>query len=115
MGGDPKNVVVDDDENEKNADWRKNFTAFVRNNLPSSSSSYSNSSLALRELISNPRVGLHFQDIQNNPNKFFDAHELLARRSPELGPGFWIRFTVHFNLFAGTGQRPNMSGHGERN
>jgi acyl-CoA oxidase len=103
MGGDPKNVVVDgNDENERNAEWRKNFTTFVRNNLPSSSSSYSQSSLALRELISNPRVGLHFQDIQNNPNKFFDAHELLARRSPELGPGFWIRFTVHFNLFAGT-------------
>lgn len=27
---------------------------------------------------------------------------MLAKHSTRLGPGFWIRFTVHFNLFAGT-------------
>ena len=26
----------------------------------------------------------------------------MAAHSPELGPGFWIRFTVQYNLFAGT-------------
>ena len=29
-------------------------------------------------------------------------HRLLAKHSPELGPGFWIRFTVHYNLCFGT-------------
>ena len=27
---------------------------------------------------------------------------MLAKHAPEHGPGFWIRFTVQFNLFAGT-------------
>ena len=36
------------------------------------------------------------------PVEVFESHRLLAKRAPELGPGFWIRFTVHYNLFAGT-------------
>lgn len=34
--------------------------------------------------------------------RFFEAHRLLARKTVKHGPGFWIRFTVHYNLFAGT-------------
>ena len=85
------------------SNWRAKFSNFVRNDVPESSSSYERSANALSRLISNPHTfGVHWNDIQNNPEKFFLAHELLAKRSPELGPGFWIRFTVHFNLFAGT-------------
>merc|ERR1719487_1773037 len=45
---------------------------------------------------------LRLTDIRDNPSRFFLAHRLLAQRAPDLGPGFWIRFTVQYNLFAGT-------------
>mmetsp|Transcript_31467 Transcript_31467/g.67577 ORF Transcript_31467/g.67577 Transcript_31467/m.67577 type:complete len:471 (-) Transcript_31467:1344-2756(-) len=45
---------------------------------------------------------LRHTDIGKNPSRFLAAHRLLAELATALGPGFWIRFTVHFNLFAGT-------------
>ena len=45
---------------------------------------------------------LRFTDLRDHPERFFGAHRLLAKESPKLGPGFWIRFTVHYNLFGGT-------------
>jgi acyl-CoA oxidase len=41
-------------------------------------------------------------DLVNKPDRFFLAHRLLAEHAPQLGPGFWIRMTVHLNLCAGT-------------
>jgi acyl-CoA oxidase len=41
-------------------------------------------------------------DIRDNPERFFEAHRILARHATNHGPGFWVRFTVHYNLFAGT-------------
>jgi len=41
-------------------------------------------------------------DLRDNPDRFFLAHRLLAKHAPAYGPGFWIRFTVQYNLFAGT-------------
>mmetsp|Transcript_69196 Transcript_69196/g.150573 ORF Transcript_69196/g.150573 Transcript_69196/m.150573 type:complete len:476 (+) Transcript_69196:102-1529(+) len=41
-------------------------------------------------------------DIRENPERFLLAHRVLAELATTLGPGFWIRFTVQFNLFAGT-------------
>ena len=41
-------------------------------------------------------------DIRDAPAKFFESHRLLARHAVTHGPGFWIRYTVHYNLFAGT-------------
>jgi acyl-CoA oxidase len=41
-------------------------------------------------------------DIQDDPQRFFQAHCILARHATNHGPGFWVRFTVHYNLFAGT-------------
>jgi hypothetical protein len=40
-------------------------------------------------------------DIRDNPQRFFEAHRILARHATNHGPGFWVRFTVHYNLFAG--------------
>jgi acyl-CoA oxidase len=34
--------------------------------------------------------------------RFFHAHRILAQHASSLGPGFWVRFTVHYNLCAGT-------------
>lgn len=54
----------------------------------------------LRALI---RSGLlSFSALRDNPARFFEAHRILARHAVEHGPGFWIRFTVQYNLFAGT-------------
>lgn len=41
-------------------------------------------------------------DLRDEPERFFEAHRILARHAVTHGPGFWIRFTVHYNLFAGT-------------
>eukprot|EP00933_Yihiella_yeosuensis_P079762 TRINITY_DN93176_c0_g1_i1.p1 TRINITY_DN93176_c0_g1~~TRINITY_DN93176_c0_g1_i1.p1 ORF type:complete len:471 (+),score=96.47 TRINITY_DN93176_c0_g1_i1:78-1490(+) len=54
----------------------------------------------LRELLK--KGTLRHTDIRDNPEKFMAAHRLLAEFATTLGPGFWIRFTVHYNLFAGT-------------
>jgi len=61
---------------------------------------YESSAQQLRDL---QKTGLlKLTDLQEDPAKFFEAHRLLARHAPQLGPGFWIRFTVHYNLFAGS-------------
>ena len=62
--------------------------------------SYDESAEQLRDIT---RSGvLRFTDLRDNPERFFWAHRILAERSPKLGPGFFIRFTVQYNLFAGT-------------
>ena len=54
----------------------------------------------LRELI---QTGLlRHTDLRDNPERFFHAHRILAAHSSQVGPGFWVRFTVHYNLCAGT-------------
>lgn len=62
--------------------------------------SYAESSAFLRKLVSSGV--LRHTDIRDRPERFLAAHRLLAELATSLGPGFWIRFTVHFNLFAGT-------------
>ena len=37
--------------------------------------------------------------MRDNPTRFFEAHRILSKR---LVGGFGIRFTVQFNLFAGS-------------
>jgi hypothetical protein len=37
---------------------------------------------------------LKFTDLRDEPARFFEAHRQIAARSTELGPGFFIRFTV---------------------
>lgn len=62
--------------------------------------SYDKSAERMRKLF---KCGiLQYDDIVKKPERFFLAHRLLAYHSPQLGPGFWIRFTVHYNLCVGT-------------
>lgn len=44
---------------------------------------------------------LKFTDIKSNPDHFFEAHRHVVNSAP-LGSGFWVRFTVHYNLCFGT-------------
>mmetsp|Transcript_27891 Transcript_27891/g.63411 ORF Transcript_27891/g.63411 Transcript_27891/m.63411 type:complete len:461 (+) Transcript_27891:89-1471(+) len=62
--------------------------------------SFDDNAEQLRKLLQSRLLTL--TDLRDNPEKFFLAHRLLAERAPVLGPGFWIRFTVQYNLFAGT-------------
>jgi len=78
-------------------DWEQKWVAAVKD--ISSDVKYEDSSQILRALI---KTGLlRFDDMENNPEKFFLAHRLLVDPL-KRGPGFWIRFTVQYNLFAGT-------------
>eukprot|EP01059_Diplonema_ambulator_P027641 TRINITY_DN4600_c0_g2_i1.p1 TRINITY_DN4600_c0_g2~~TRINITY_DN4600_c0_g2_i1.p1 ORF type:complete len:502 (+),score=124.56 TRINITY_DN4600_c0_g2_i1:57-1508(+) len=62
--------------------------------------SYRESAQRMRDLLKTQL--LKHSDIHERPERFFEAHRLLAAHSVKLGPGFWIRFTVHYNLCAGT-------------
>lgn len=61
---------------------------------------YQESAGRLRKLLEHGLLKL--DDIERAPERFFEAHRLLAKRAPALGSGFWVRFTVQYNLFAGT-------------
>jgi acyl-CoA oxidase len=77
------------------AAWQKEWSqvvASIRSDV-----SYQDSAKQLRNLI---KTGLlKFTDVKDAPDKFFLAHRMLVGLR---GPGFWIRFTVQYNLFAGT-------------
>jgi len=78
--------------------WRDSWQtdiANIRGDIP-----YHDGSERLRALIKDGLLRL--TDLTKNPDRFFLAHRLLARHATNLGPGFWIRFTVQYNLFAGT-------------
>jgi alkylation response protein AidB-like acyl-CoA dehydrogenase len=62
--------------------------------------SYQEAAERLRLLIK--KEYLKITDIVERPDRFFEVHRLLGAHATRFGPGFWIRFTVHFNLFAGT-------------
>lgn len=65
-----------------------------------SSRSFEDSAEGLRQLV---KTGLlRHTDVRDHPERFFKAHRLLARHAVKHGPGFWIRFTVHYNLCFGT-------------
>jgi acyl-CoA oxidase len=60
---------------------------------------YEVSAARLRALIKTKL--LLYTDIENEPAKFFTAHRHLVEPK-KRGPGFCVRFTVQYNLFAGT-------------
>jgi acyl-CoA oxidase len=62
--------------------------------------SFEESADMLRELCKTDLVKA--TDIKDNPERFFEAHRILARHATSHGPGFWVRFTVHYNLCMGT-------------
>ena len=55
---------------------------------------------ALRFVISTGLLALN--DIYKDPEKFFLAHRMLASQVPRMGSGLWMRFTLQYNLFAGS-------------
>eukprot|EP00928_Gymnodinium_smaydae_P090418 TRINITY_DN74215_c0_g1_i1.p1 TRINITY_DN74215_c0_g1~~TRINITY_DN74215_c0_g1_i1.p1 ORF type:complete len:488 (-),score=69.28 TRINITY_DN74215_c0_g1_i1:178-1611(-) len=62
--------------------------------------SFEDSSAQLVDLL---KTGLlKLTDLRDDPEWFFEAHRIIAAHAEDLGGGFWTRFTVQYNLFAGT-------------
>lgn len=83
-------------------EWEIKFKEATKSvtELDINNTSYNDSAEQLRTLL---KTGLlKHNDLIHKPERFFLAHRLLAEHSPHLGPGFWIRFTVHYNLCVGT-------------
>jgi acyl-CoA oxidase len=76
-------------------EWRDQWTAAVK--VVNHECAYTDSASQLRKLIKTKL--LKFTDAQDAPDKFFEAHRLLVGLE---SPGFSIRCTVQYNLFAGT-------------
>lgn len=55
---------------------------------------------SLRFLVGTGMLAL--DDLQHDPQKFFLAHRMLAGQVHRVGSGLWMRFQLHYNLFAGT-------------
>eukprot|EP00928_Gymnodinium_smaydae_P044340 TRINITY_DN2957_c0_g5_i1.p1 TRINITY_DN2957_c0_g5~~TRINITY_DN2957_c0_g5_i1.p1 ORF type:complete len:492 (-),score=67.66 TRINITY_DN2957_c0_g5_i1:153-1502(-) len=60
---------------------------------------YEGSAEKLRQLTKS--CVLKFTDIRDHPDRFFEAHRHVVNNAP-LGSGFWVRFTVHYNLCFGS-------------
>eukprot|EP00450_Noctiluca_scintillans_P013640 CAMPEP_0194493440 /NCGR_PEP_ID=MMETSP0253-20130528/11651_1 /TAXON_ID=2966 /ORGANISM="Noctiluca scintillans" /LENGTH=475 /DNA_ID=CAMNT_0039334425 /DNA_START=29 /DNA_END=1456 /DNA_ORIENTATION=+ len=61
---------------------------------------FEESSAILRDCLK--RELLKMTDLRDDPAWFFEAHRILSSNRNCMGSGFWTRFTVQFNLFAGT-------------
>jgi len=87
---------------EDNVKWAQDFTdATVGVALMDPTEiGYDTSAHRLRELLKSGL--LRHTDLRDHPERFFLAHRILAQHSSAVGPGFWVRFTVHYNLCAGT-------------
>jgi len=82
------------------AKWRATYSATLGQVLATPAADVRDSAERLSGLV---RAGLlKFSDLRENPDRFFEAHRLLVNHGFEQGPGFSIRFTVEYNLFAGT-------------
>ncbi len=83
-------------------EWKKAFKNEIQDivTMDIKKVTYEDSAEQLRKLVRSKI--LQHDDIIKKPERFFEAHRILAHYSPDLGPGFWIRFTVHFNLCVGT-------------
>jgi acyl-CoA oxidase len=85
------------------AAWTQRFREHVRDlpeSLGSPTTSHEQAAERLRGLI---RSGLvRHTEVRDDAERFFCAHRILSEYATRLGPGFGIRFTVQFNLFAGT-------------
>ena len=81
--------------------WECDFEADMSDLLTIGSDvHYDESAERLRQMLK--RGLLRMTDLQQEPSRFFAAHRILSSYATRLGPGFGIRMTVQYNLFAGT-------------
>ncbi|CAK9016961.1 Acyl-coenzyme A oxidase (Acyl-CoA oxidase) [Durusdinium trenchii] len=83
------------------AEWKASYSEAIKD--IHGDCHFEESAEMLRRLIRTKL--LKFTDLKENPERFFEAHRLLlapGRNSDREGSGFGVRFTVQFNLFAGS-------------
>jgi len=85
--------------NHEEEEWEQAFEHAIAE-VYDCSRSFEDSAAGLRHLVKSGLV--RHTDLRDRPERFFKAHRLLARHAVRHGPGFWIRFTVHYNLCFGT-------------
>merc|ERR1712028_6246 len=91
-------AMVASEKGQKLAAWAEQVAA--KRGGPGTDIDFDESSAQLRDLL---QLGLlKMTDLLEDPEWFFEAHRIIAAFGPELGQGFWTRFTVQYNLFAGT-------------
>ena len=91
---------------DEEAEWAASFKDAT--DAFSGEDSHETSAKRMRALVKSGL--LRHTDLRDRPDRFFEAHRLLARRAVSEGPGFWIRFTVHYNLCYGTVSPALISG-----
>mmetsp|Transcript_49019 Transcript_49019/g.137219 ORF Transcript_49019/g.137219 Transcript_49019/m.137219 type:complete len:479 (-) Transcript_49019:82-1518(-) len=87
------------------SDRAQQLAAWCKDLAPKRTGSYidigfEESSAQLRDLLKRGLIGL--ADVRDDPEWFFEAHRIIAAHGEAVGGGFWTRFTVQYNLFAGT-------------
>lgn len=81
------------------SEWHSKWKAATAE-LTTAEAPFEEASERLRALV---KTGLlRFTDLRDEPERFFLAHRMLGEHAVPHGPGFFIRFTVQYNLFAGT-------------
>jgi hypothetical protein len=79
-------------QGQKTASWETKFLEATEG--IDGAATHEDSAESLRRLV---KTGLlRHTDLRDRPERFFSAHRLLARHAVTQGPGFWIRFTVHY-------------------
>eukprot|EP01128_Nolandella_sp_AFSM9_P005124 TRINITY_DN2432_c0_g2_i1.p1 TRINITY_DN2432_c0_g2~~TRINITY_DN2432_c0_g2_i1.p1 ORF type:complete len:491 (-),score=115.74 TRINITY_DN2432_c0_g2_i1:96-1496(-) len=76
--------------------WKQSLLALIANVSPKQSQA--DSAATLRRVVKSGLISL--TDVTEQPERFFLAHRLIARAT--MGAGFWVRYTVHYNLCYGT-------------
>ena len=84
---------------DEDAEWDAAFLD-IADEVYDGARSHQDSAAGLRALIKSGL--LRHTDLRDRPDRFFKAHRHLGSFAVDHGPGFWIRFTVHYNLCFGT-------------
>jgi acyl-CoA oxidase len=85
---------------KEHEEWCSSFRGSVADLPALKDCHYRQSAIRLREMLQ--AKDLKLTDLRKNPKRFFAAHRILSEHATSIGPGFGIRMTVQYNLFAGT-------------
>mmetsp|Transcript_26012 Transcript_26012/g.54918 ORF Transcript_26012/g.54918 Transcript_26012/m.54918 type:complete len:525 (+) Transcript_26012:142-1716(+) len=94
--------AIDFHYEEDDHEWKESFTKATVGvaEMDPKTIDHDTSAQRMRDLV---RSGLlRHTDLRDNPERFFQAHRIIAAHTSAVGPGFWVRFTVHQNLCCGT-------------
>jgi acyl-CoA oxidase len=94
--------AIDFHEDDDHHEWAESFKAATVGvaEMDPKTVDHDTSAQRMRDLVKSGL--LRHTDLRDNPERFFEAHRIIAANTSAVGPGFWVRFTVHQNLCCGT-------------